>query len=400
MYEKPNYDSSSQPTGDSLVINHESDGSSPTPSNKSPSGPYIPISECYTGLPVHFNPNTNEEITYYNTSSFPFPPPLAYPHRRDGSDDSSFHKSNDAPPRPPKKNSSKPTTPTTVATQSKPSCSPKSIDESHQSVGHSAGVYENLEDNPETSSTSSPLHSPAGGLYCNIPDASDGKSAGAANLSLKASPSPSPSSTSGTSLSAIPPKVDRNLKPEVRKANELNSGTKSNPLASHSNLRTCNTLPNKSTGCIYPGPEIDRSRKPSDCPVPLTLSSTPAQLKAMKNDARSGSHVRVTNISTLPNRGRRNGPVHCLNERFPYSSHDDSSPGLCGAYMEIPFEKSTTDLEIRAHTLKPANKTNLLSAKEGTVEYRVIDHVKTKALNQMRQDRERQFKMSKAVNQH
>ncbi|ODM98163.1 Protein daughter of sevenless [Orchesella cincta] len=429
VYARPSNENSKPLEVQSTDVHHESDDSSPTPSNKSPSGPYIPISECFTGKPIIFNPSGgNEEVTYYNMSSFPFPPKVnwaTYPYKRDANepvDESKTphgQRSNDAsyvPPRPPKKNSSKPTTPTsTTPSQTKPNSGRKSPDQVHSPTGHSAGIYENVDEVPDSSSTSSSLHSPpssAGGLYCNISDTTESKTAGASvyqNPSASkpsTSPSPSSSSMSGNQGSAIPPKVDRNLKPEVKKANEINAALKNHqtPLASNAQSRLgCMTLPNKSSqnnfyssGTHYPGPEIDRTRKPSD--GNLTLGCTPAQLKyqsAMQNNSRNPNSSRM-NTSTLPNQRRRAGPLISPHEKktsSPIFHEYESTQDLIGTYMQIDC-KTIKDSEPRPQALKlpPNKKLGVGPAPPGgSVEYKVIDHVKTKALNQMRMEREKQL---------
>lgn len=365
-----------------------------------------------------YNSNGNEEVTYYNVSSFPFPPKVnwaTHPYGKDSTDQTNDGKTNEmsyAPPRPPKKSSSKPTTPTTISAQQiKPSCSPKSPGD----VGHSVGVYENLEDNhnPETSSTSSSLHSPPGsagppgGLYCNIPDTTiENKTAGASQQQIsQPSSSPNPSITSGNSPSAIPPKIDRNLKPEVKKANEINAALRnhSTPSTSSQSRTGCMTLPNKSSqqkfgGSYFPGPEIDRSRKPSD--GHLTLSSTPAQIKsqqlAMQNNSKASASVR-RDTSTLPNPNssrRRAGPL--------ISPHDKKSPTFHEyetaqelVYMQIDC-KTIKDSEVRSQTLTRLGdkKVGGIPSAEGSVEYRLIDHVKTAALNKMMEERKKQLSTS------
>lgn len=392
-----------------------SEGSSPTPSNKSPSGPYIPISECFTGKPIIFGPNPpNEEVTYYNVSSFPFPPKVNWATHPTGTDVASDgrpqgQKQDDvhyAPPRPPKKISSKPTTPTTVTAQSKPSCSPKCPDDSHNFAEHSAGVYENLEENPETSSISSSLHSPpgsAGMLYCNIPDTTENKTSHQHQNSLP-SASPSPSHTSASSVSAIPPKVDRNLKPEVKKAIESNAAGKNHTASSSSNPQSrpgCMTLPGKSSqnnfyghGIYYPGPEIDRTRKPSD--GHLTLGSTPAQIRSQsaQNSSKATTNSRLHASSTLPGNRRRAGPLISPHDKKSPAFHEyETAQELSGQYMQIDCQ-AIKESEARSHTLKLPNNKKIggsPTSTEGSVEYRLIDHVKTKALNQMRLDREKQL---------
>ncbi|CAL8115102.1 unnamed protein product [Orchesella dallaii] len=431
VYAKPSNENNKPVEVESTKVNHGSDGSSPTPSNKSPSGPYIPISECFTGKPIMFNPSGgNEEVTYYNLSSFPFPPKVnwaTYPYRKDSKDandsvdDSKLQqgqRSNDAsyvPPRPPKKNSSKPTTPTSTTPQVKSSSGSKSPGQAHSpmATGHSAGIYENVDEGPDSPSTSSSLHSPpssAGGLYCNISDTTESKTAGPSvyqNPSAsKPNASPSPSATSGTSGSAIPPKVDRNLKPDVKKANELNATLKNqqNQLASNAQSRLgCMTLPNKSSqnnfyssGTYYPGPEIDRTRKPSD--GNLTLGCTPVQLKyqsAMQNNARIPNGSRM-NTNTLPNQRRRAGPLISPHEKKSYAHihHEyESAQELSGTYMQIDC-KTIKESEVRTQALKQSSNKKLGLGPApigGSVEYKVIDHVKTKALNQMRMEREEQL---------
>lgn len=407
---------------------NESEGGSPTPSNKSPSGPYILVSQCVTGTRIPWEcggQNGNEEVTYYNTiqSSFPFPPVnwATHPHKKE-SKDGGDGAANDgkqgqrpadatyAPPRPPKKSSSKPTTPTTTA-QPKSSCSPKNSEDS-QAVQY-VGIYENVDENPDSSSPSSSLHSPpgsAGGLYCNIPDTtnSESKTVGTPLYqNPQPSSSPNPATTSGNSASAIPPKVDRNLKPEVKKASEINAASKNQPSTSSEQSRQgCMTLPNKSSqnnfyrGEAYPGPEIDRTRKPSD--GSFTLSSTPAQLKynsTTANNSRgptnSGMNAR-TNTLPIPNSSKqRTGPLILPHDKKGSSYTDGSSQGLSGTYMQIDCTA------IREHERSPTLKVPTIKKPgapgapvDGAVEYRLIDHVKTRALNQMRMDREQQLKQN------
>lgn len=437
----------------------DSDDSSPTLSNKLPSGPYIPISECFTGKPLPKSETYpvlgGGDVTYSNSSVFQFPPKVnwaTHPSKRLGE-----HTDSDAtltptptsadgnrgggrllggvvaPPRPPKpRRNGSPVESSPPMGESSPR-SP--IEEGDTATVVSVQV--------------SPPNS-AGAVYCNISDVMR-------TTSSNNSPTdPPPTVTGGPP--PPPPVVDRNLKPPPPDARPFPSPTNGSPTGRLPPSYASGTMTLPSRGgqyagsgsgrqAFFAGPVIDRTRKPPegrpDFPQSqshhLSLGPTPAQIKSSGGPgvshgrSMSSSGTQQYNQRTLPSSSsspRRAGPILSPNEKRPFIYHEyEQAEEMKGTYLQIQCQPTTHSVS-QSHgkmgdspkfsTAIPANKGRGLGVGErglrkgvgggallhhpidpnGSVEYRMIDPVKTKALNRTIEDREKQLRNNTLSKNH
>ncbi|OXA45500.1 protein daughter of sevenless [Folsomia candida] len=435
------------------IDTNESDDSSPTLSNKLPSGPYIPISECFTGKPMPLS-STSGDVTYSNSSVFQFPPKVnwaTHPSQREHTDsdatptptptsaDSKMVTGSPAvpPPRPPKSKMNG--SPVSVTVTSPPSqqassdtaaaatTTPTDTVAAADSVAVAATDHLKspltpceTEDTLDSSSTCSSLHSPpssAGAVYCNISEIDSRSAAARGTLvssgSLNANSPTSPSElTASTTEGAPPPVVDRNLKPlrntepfEAKRTITTNTTSKSTTSSYASGTMT---LPSRGGQynsrqhgyAFFAGPVIDRSRKPPD--GHLSLGPTPAQMKSSHGGGgrQSFSTSQHYNQRTLPSSPhRRAGPVVSPNERRPPVFHEyEQANEMKGTYLQIECQnKDAVSPKFPAPAKTMSGRRGFASIHppidpSGSVEYRLIDPVKTKALNRTIEDREKQLR--------
>ena len=364
------------------TYNRDSDESSPSLSTHM-TGPYIPISQCHTGKPVY----DNNESRYCNTS-FPFPPKVnwaTHPAKKEGLDNDPGNSPSEmptlnAPPRPPKKSSS---AVTSSLNSPSPGDPPRTV-MPQQSNPRTVFPYDSMDDTHDSSSTCSSLHSPpgsAGVVYSNIPDMSP-VHPNSNNNSMN-------SHALGSDPDSLPPKVDRNLKPDLRRPLESPSykSCQQSPTAKFPNGKHCSramTLPSKSSQRGYPtGPS---SRKTHDNPI--MLGPTPAQIKTQGGVACMRYPAQESNTSTLPS--RRIGPGLSSSEKKPFKVHEyEAAPEL--TYTQLDYKVDSKPAPLK-HSHKRSQSTSQAD-EAGAVEYRLIDHIKTQALNQTMQDREVQLRL-------
>lgn len=324
-----------------------------------------------------------------------------------------------APPRPPKKGN-----PPVAVTVSSPQPSSAGADSGKLSANCYAGTPFETEETHDSSSTCSSLHSPpgsAGVVYSNISDLCDPKniSGGPGNSGTLASSQAlkSNSSSSQSASGSPPPTVDRNLKPLRRDKREPIpkpqtthfSPTQKLPTPSYSSGTM--TLPSRNhQGHRHPafvaGPVIDRTRKPFD--GHLTLGPTPVQIKGQGQSSQSFSHHNNRGlIGTLPSSPlRRAGPVISPNDKKIIYHEYEQAPDLKGTYLQIDCQgpkESESPKFPNGGKLTPGKKSfgGFHPDTSGSVEYRLIDPIKTKALNKTREDREKQLRsntLSKNLN--
>jgi hypothetical protein len=391
----------------------ESDESSPRSlSNKIPSGPYIPISECFSGKTI---PKSEMgDVTYCNSSVFQFPPKVnwaTHPSKRDTDSDATptptptsadassslYSASALAPPRPPKSKANGSPISISVTSPSSASAVPEPLTSPTVPFDH--------EEAPDSSSTCSSLHSPpssAGAVYCNIAELNEQPKPRSSILScgpVKRNPN------------IPPPVVDRNLKPLKRREGfeaDRDRVSPTNNLPAASYVSGTQTLPsrggqyNRSNG-FSAGPIIDRTRKPPD--GTLSLGPTPAQIKShgQSNQSLSASY----NQKTLPSSPRRAGPmISPGNDKRPVVYHEyEQAHEMRGTYMQIDCQMNKDAESPKPKTIKPgvARKgpgTPNSNDPNGFVEYRLIDPVKTKALNRTIEDREKQLRNNTLSKSH
>jgi len=352
-------------------LNVQSGENSPASSIRTPHQ-YIPISECFSGKPVFLSGELNRPEASYSNTLFPFPPKVnwaTHPARKDSN--SNCTGLNDKivpPPRPPKK--------TPVATFSM-----QQIVEGESLVSipcvNGEHKCENVEECQDSSSTcSSTPTSECRQIY-----------------------SPQSSSIGHTCAFTFspngetPPRIDRSLKPSivsspctVADSSDMNRSPSHFP-SSHMPSNKSMTLPSRGSHqspSTFVGPPVDRSRKPDDA---IRLAPTPAQLAGNRMPESSRSHSMKTAISTLPS-GRRNGPK--LSPKNGTNHFDHGNSDLQGTYTKI--ECHNESLGKSGSSVKSGAKKGVMIHHSDDVEYRMIDHDRTKALNKMKQDREQQLR--------
>ncbi|CAG7724809.1 unnamed protein product [Allacma fusca] len=369
MYTRPG-DENNQPE---VMDNHESDESSPS---------------------------VSESISEVNWAT--------HPAKKEGSDAESVSAQPErpvatAPPRPPKK------TVSAITATNSPQCIESSKPLLQSASTRNCFSYDNFEETHDSSSTCSSLHSPpgsAGALYSNITDISpvyqnppsiSGNPVSQSQMNL--STTPADSSARGT----LPPKVDRNLKPDLRKPIEspsYKSFQQQSPTGSYPSKHSSGamTLPSSKSSqrqVSGAGPKFDRNWKAPDSK--LTLGPTPAQIKGQAaNNFAKVPTVKCQSkchMNTLPSSQRRRvGPAISPHGKKPQFFHEYEPPPEL-IYLQIDSKTSEGDPR---HTSSKISHTRSPSASHaedaGSVEYKLIDHVKTQALNHTRQDREEQLR--------